>query len=257
MSESQEFVKNASLTIKSIGHNKYQIVIKELRDQINKLTINLLNKEDDICLFKNNLKDLHIQLQEKNTNIINSSKKLQTTIESYDNIKLKYDELNNSNQQNCLEYEKHYECLMNEKIQLHNIITNNSKSTNKMYSDYDEINIKFKENLTLLNNKTSSYIQLDKLYTDIILELNLCKDLNLKKDKEIGIIKLEVEKSKNETVILKTILYEKHEYLKDLTKKYKQDEGEKIPEEKVTQQEKQEKQEEIPKLKRGIKISRR
>lgn len=214
------FAKNASSTTKSIGHNKYQIEIQELKDTITELTSKIKNKNDDLELFKNNLKDLHIQIQEKNMNLLDTSNQLTITTQNLYDITNKYNEIVILNDKNTNEYKIQYDCLINEKLQLHKNISCNDENIHNLLSKYNELKIKYQDNIILLEKNSLETSNISLLYKNTINELNLYKDLNLTKQNEIDTVKSQLITLNNELGELRLLIHKKDEYLKNFTKKY-------------------------------------
>ena len=215
-----EFVKNASLTNKSFGHNKYQLKIQELEKQIEQFDEIIKIKDNDISLFKNNLKDLNYQIQEKNIKITNISVELKNKIIEISEITLKYNDLMIDNDNYIIKYNMEHTCLVHDKLELEQKIDDKNINIDEISLKYNELKFKYHDNLNLLEKRSSDIYKLNTLNTDYANQLGLYKDLNISKEKEIDIIKKELENTNNKAFTLKTLLNDKDIYLKHITKQY-------------------------------------
>lgn len=215
-----EFFKNASLTNKSFGHNKYQLNIQELERQMEELNKVIKIKDDEVTLFKNNLKDLNYQIQEKDAKIINISDELTCKIIEVDNITSKYNDSVNDNNSYVIQCNIEQTCLVHDKIELQQNINDKNINIDEISSKYNELKVKYHDNLNLLEKRSSDIYRLNTLNINYVDELNLYKDMNVSKEKEIEIIKKELDNVHDKAFVLKTLLNDKDIFLKHLTKQY-------------------------------------
>lgn len=203
-----------------VGHNKFQLEIQDLNKQINELHVIINKKNEELELFKNNLKDLQVNTYESNYKHILELDKLQTQINMLNNIEIEYNKCK-------VEYE-------NKNIAINTLYTNSLASNNNLEIlvnnlnttaienslKYSELKSKYYNNIQLLEHRSSENDKLLLLNNTLIQELNLYKDLNLTKEENIQTIKLELNNSINEITQLKNELFHKDTYLKELNKKY-------------------------------------
>jgi chromosome segregation ATPase len=215
----ESFVSNASSRSKTFGHNKFQIQLQESTNNIESLEQIIIDKDRELELFKNNMKTFDIQLQENNleiTRLKQDNKKYKEHIEilTFDLNKISSDKhLDETNLTNK------FNLLYNENIDLLSTISQLHKTNNETVDKYNDLKLKYQTTLDLLEKKSQESNLLTVTYNDTINELNLLQELNLKQEKEIDTIKQELFKSKNETSIIKTQLFDKDISLGELHKK--------------------------------------
>lgn len=217
--DNNSFVSNASSRSKSFGHNKFQVQLQEANSKIESLEQTIKDKDDELQLFKDNMRTFHIQLQDKNIEL-NQLKadviKYQNNIDTltYDLNKLSSDKTSDTTNLN-----ERCTILHDENIHLFNTINQLHKHQGEINDKYNDLKMKYQTTLDLLEKKSQEFIVLSSKYDNICNELNLLKELNSKQEKDIDTVKQELFQSKNETSVLKTQLFEKDISLGELHKK--------------------------------------
>lgn len=203
-----------------LGNNKYQLEIIDLKNDILNMNtkLNVINSEN--ILFKNNITNLQVDISIKN-NIINElTDKIAILSDNYiQNV----DEISNLKSSTQILY---HNCI--EKVQ--DIIIKNDILQDELYNiesinkfniiKYNEIKLKYQkvttsyEDATVLNS-----ININN-QNDIIRELNMYKELNLKKTNENSVLTQQLVVHIDKINILNRNIFEKDDYLKNLQKKY-------------------------------------
>lgn len=219
MEDNTSFVSNASSRSKSFGHNKFQIQLQEANDRIESLEQLVKDKDNELQLFKDNMRTFHLQLQDKNleiTQLKSDLSKYKDNIETltFDLNKLSVDKTSDTSNLN-----EKCSLLHDENVHLLSTIDQLHKYKNETTDKYNDLKSKYQITLDLLEKKSQEFTSLTSKYEDTYNELNLLKELNLKQEKEIDIVKQELFQSKNETSVLKTQLFEKDISLGELHKK--------------------------------------
>ena len=203
-----------------IGHNKYQIEIHSLKDEIKQLNDIINNQQAELSLFKNNFYSINNNLQAKNILLEDSNTKISNlTIE---NSQL-YDKIENINKMNLflihnLENDKNN--LINEKetyLKHSNDIHHNHS---ELQSKYTNLKTKYQDLYILLEQKNTNFNKLETAYSLLNKELILKNELynNLLNEKKN--ITNELYSSHNEVTHLKNIIFDKDNCIKDLNKRF-------------------------------------
>jgi chromosome segregation ATPase len=215
-----DFVKNASVKSKQIGHNKFQLQLIEANGTIDDLNVKLEEKNKELELFKNNLRAFHLQIQEKNTEIAQLKEKLNSTSNLLDVVTTQMNTISISSDQDQTKHQEDYLLLLSERNTLQNNILQLNKNNSESMDKYNELKVKYQTTLELLENKSKDITDLNTLQYNTLNELNLYKDLNSKKQSEIDTVKQELYSLNNENSVLKTRIFDLEDYSKDLTRQY-------------------------------------
>jgi chromosome segregation ATPase len=213
------FVSNASSRSKSFGHNKFQVQIQEANSTIESLENIIKDKTEELELLKNNIKTFHLQLQDKNLEINQLKQDNKTYTKDIETLTFDLNKLNTASCNNESNFKKDYDILHDEKLHLLNTITQLNKIQNDNNNKYNDLKTKYQVTLELLENKSQDYNVLNSTCDNLLNELNLSKEINLKQEKEIDTIKQELFRTNNESSVLKTQLFEKDIALGQLHKK--------------------------------------
>jgi chromosome segregation ATPase len=216
---SETFVSNASTRTKSFGHNKFQIQLQDANSKIEELETILHDKNTELELLKNNMRDFHLQLQTKNTDISQLKEELNSYKNNLQTLTFDFNKLQINKDNNEVNLEEKHKTLNDENLHLANTIILLNKTQNDMTEKYNDLKSKYQTTLDLLEKKSNSHSILLSTHNDNLNELNLLKELNLKQEKEIETIKQQLFLSKNETSILTSKLFEKDISLGQLHKK--------------------------------------
>lgn len=214
----EEIIKNATTSI--YGHNKYQLEILELKQKIEDMNSIIKIKDDELILFKNNMMDFQLELQNKNQTISEISDKLNNTIDNLNNTKTQLRDSISDSSDNIIIHDNQILLLTTENKELHKNIINANITNNDLLLKYNDLKLTYQNTLNILEKKTCEKTDIDSLYLNILQELNLYKELNLTLQENINIIKIELVNSTNNINHLQSLIYEKDMYLKDLNKKY-------------------------------------
>ena len=215
-----DFVKNASIKSKVIGHNKFQLQLIEANGTIDDLNVKLEEKNKELELFKNNLRAFHLQIQEKNTEIAQLKEKLNSTSNSLDVVTRQMNTITLSSDQSQTKHQEDYLLLLSERSNLQNNILQLNKNNSENTDKYNELKVKYQTILELLEDKSKDITELNTLQYNTLNELNLYKDLNSKKQLEIDMVKQELYSLNNENSVMKTRIFDLEDYSKDLTRQY-------------------------------------
>jgi chromosome segregation ATPase len=213
------FISNASSRCKTFGHNKFQIQLQEANSNIESLQQIIKDKDNEVELFKNNIKSFQIQFQEKNIDALHLKQELENYKNNLEIVTFDLNKLNLDKNVDETSLTNKYNNLHDEKIHLLYTISQVYKTNNETIEKYNELKSKYQTTLDLLEKKSNEYSKITSDFTDSVNELNLFKELNLKQEKDIDIVKQELFQSKNETSVLKSQLFEKDILLGDLHKK--------------------------------------
>ena len=170
-------------------HNKFQL---QIEDQ-NKLITNLKNqnsdKDGELELFKNNIRTIQLQLQEKTQIINNLSESLlkeRNTI-----VKLQNDILENKNKFNLEKenFENVNTILCNNNNQLIKDKEEMSANLENITNKYDNLNEVYKNTLNNFNEKTNNYHKLELSLKQSNDQANLHKENMILMQNEINTLK--------------------------------------------------------------------
>ena len=212
----ENFIKSASAKEKVIGHNKYQLQIKDLQLNMERLENELNIKNNEINLFKENLKNLQLQNQE--LNIKNSELK----------VKLEYEYESKSKQEdsykvkNTINLQDSTYNLTPTLLEENNLLQKNISELQYNYDilsqKYSDLKQKYQSSLNTIDDKIFNINTLNTLIKSTDNKLKLHEELCTTKDKEINTLKQAILKLNNETLKLKTIIFEKDSHLKQLVR---------------------------------------
>lgn len=211
----EEFLKNASSRARNIGNNKYQEDIKNLNDKIYEMSQSINSKDEQLNLFKRNFTDMHVQFQEKNINITETTNKLTKYESEIKELNDKILNLNNINLMMVSDLEKNIKKINDEKEECINNLNIISNDKNDLQFKYDDIKVKYKETLSELNLKTNMLEDLNTTHTVYSRDFNLLSELSNTKTIELDCMKQELSLANNLINSLKIILIEKDDLFKE------------------------------------------
>lgn len=216
LNNQDNFIENFITKEKVFSHNKYQLQIKDLELNIQRIQQELLSKNDEIDLFKNNLTSLQLKNQELNNLNLQLSN-------NYENHDIKLSEINDLNQilvennfNSSSNINTTIEQLSNENNTFLITISQLQSDTNILSQKYDDLKQKYQSTLNIVEDKISYINLLNISNKNINNKINLYEELILTKDKEIDILKKSVLKTDNDNSELKTIIFEKDSHLRQL-----------------------------------------
>lgn len=214
------FVENASRSNKSFSHNKYQLQIIDLTQQIHNLDSLITAKNVDLELFKHNIQDLQLDIQDKNATLLvltesldKATTALQCKTVEAQLLQVSYDEILKTSKANLKSF-------TDEKTKLHNDISNMQLLSEAARTKYDELKAKYQIANASSELKSSDHATLQVLHKNTLQELNLEKDLTFIFKTKLDTITTELYSSQNESANLRKILHEKDAYLRDLNRRY-------------------------------------
>lgn len=219
MEDNLSFVSNASNRPKTYGHNKYQIQLQEANSKIEELNKIIEEKNEELELFKNNLRSFHLQLQEKTATIEKLSEELNTSQTSLETVTFDFNKLKTEKENTDTSSAENQEKLYNENMELKSTIQGLHKTNNDTVDKYNDLKVKYQTTLDLLEKKGNEYITLEDTNRNLVNELNLKSELNTSQMQEIDTLKQEIIQTRNELSVLKTQLFEKDIALGELNKK--------------------------------------
>jgi len=165
---------------KKIGHNKLQIHIESLNNEILKLNNIIDIQKEELSLFKNNFYEINKNLQYKHNLLDESTKELLDLKNKNSLLIEKINTINNKNLQLINILETKYTNILNEK----NMYLKNLNESTKNYSDlqvkYDNLKISYNNLYIILEQKDKENMCLQKSINTLQKEFNLKNKLNEK-----------------------------------------------------------------------------
>lgn len=211
----ENFIKSASAKEKVIGHNKYQLQIKDLQLNMERLENELNIKNNEIDLFKENLTSLQLQNQELNIKNSELKLKLESEIESKSNSymvkntpEMKIEEPSYNSTSTLLEENSQFQTIISELQYNYDILS-------QKYSDLKQ---KYQSSLNTIEDNIFNINTLNSLIKTTDNKLKLHEELCKTKDNEINTLKQAILKLNNDTSELKTIIFEKDSHLKQIVR---------------------------------------
>jgi hypothetical protein len=206
----ENFIKNASAKEKLIGHNKYQLQIKDLQLNIERLENELNIKNNEIDLFKENLTSLQLQNKELNINILKlesdeSNKEVKNTMKI---------------EQSILPQDNSNSTLLEENIsaKFQTIISELQYNYDILSQKYTDLKQKYQFSLNTIEDNIFNINTLNTLIKTTDNKLKLYEELCITKDNEINTLKQAILKLNNDISELKTIIFEKDSHLKQIVR---------------------------------------
>lgn len=203
-----------------LGNNKYQLEIIDLKNDILNMNtkFNVINSEN--ILFKNNITNLQVDISIKN-NIINELTNKMSVLSN--NCTENVNKILNLQSSSQILY---HNCI--EKVQ--DIITKNDILQDELYNTesinkaniikYNEIKLKYQKITTRYEDaNVLNSININN-QNDTIRELNMYKELNLKKTNENSVLTQQLLVHMDKINKLNLSIFEKDDYLKNLQRKY-------------------------------------
>lgn len=213
----ENFIKSASSKEKVIGHNKYQLQIKDLQLNMERLENELNIKNNEINLIKENLSSLQLQNQElniKNSELSNNVLKLEFESESTQ-VKIEQTTLHSSA---LVQQEDDNSTLLEENSQFQIIISELQYNYDILSQKYSDLKQKYQSSLNTIEDNIFNINNLNTLIKTTDNKLKLHEELCTTKDNEIKTLKQAILKLNNDTSELKTIIFEKDSHLKQIVR---------------------------------------
>lgn len=214
------FVKNATLTSKSIGHNKYQVEIKNLTENIKELTNFLTQKNFEIVNFKTTIEELQTNMQDIILNFTQTKEALEEKDKELQTLIAELKTLKETHLKEITTHQEKHESSLFENKTLVDKHEKLAEQVNTTIDKYNELKSKYQSSLQLLEERTTENSNKTTENTKIKEELYLQNDLNNSLKTQVETVINELGVSKNETAILRTLIHEKDTYLGQLQKKY-------------------------------------
>jgi chromosome segregation ATPase len=214
-----EFVSNASMKPKNIGHNKFQIKIVEANSQIEELSKNLEDKNNEIEQLKSIIDTSRLHLNEKESIIQILTNKLDMTSSELNNLT---DDLHNfklDTHDNINTYECDKNQLINEIDALKLNVSELNATNEELSLKYQDLKKKYQITLDLLETKAQHNDDLTNNIYNLTNELNIYKDNCSKQLSDITSLKQELLEIYDINTTLKFQISEKDDYLGQLHKK--------------------------------------
>jgi len=214
-----EFVSNASMKPKNIGHNKFQIKILEANSQIEELSKNLEHKNNEIEQLKSIIDTSRLHLNEKESIIQILTNKLDMTSSELNNLT---DDLHNfklDTHDNINTYECDKNQLINEIDALKLNISDLHATNDELMLKYQNLKKQYQITLDLLENKVQHNNELIHNIYNLTNELNIYKDNCSKQLSDITSLKQELLEIYDINTALKLQISEKDDYVGQLHKK--------------------------------------
>jgi chromosome segregation ATPase len=218
--EDIDFVQVASSKSKNIGHNKFQAQLQEANEQIDNLQSIIDEKNAELELFKNNMREFQLQMQKKNIDIAMLHGQVSDLTNRFSKLNIEFESYKQDSNQVTQDTDNDKLQLINLNKGLNEQVTSLTTDLENTSSKYEELKNKYQLTLTLLDSKTNEYKAVSLDYDNVTNELNLYKELNSKQLSTIDMLKEELQASQNESSILRTRIFEKDTYLGELNKKY-------------------------------------
>lgn len=209
--ETREFLEEVNTTQKKLGHNKLQLEIDGLRNEITRLKKIDVEKEMKLTLFKKNISTLQTQSQERLDEISRLKIAIQNnpqTLEVNDLTK-QIDELkilNNNLKNNLQEKERLYntQVSINKELEVikdkaRNDILNLNTQLESLKKHMDDIT-KNKDDLQIEVNKLKSQVELkSNVSENVVLELQELKDELIKYKSANQLLEDELKKNEEQS----------------------------------------------------------
>ena len=206
LDDSISFIRKESIKPKVIGHNKFQIQLKELNTKLKTTQQDFdisqqLNKNlQDEILFLKKQQNLHQDIHSTLHNDFISVNK------EFDNLKQKYIDLDKSTKITIADFDNVNKKFFIENLELTNTISQISLEKDSINSKYNEIKIQYKTLLSNFNIKSNENTNLTNLLNETSTMCSLYKDTNLKLQTDLDSINLEINKIQNHNYTIQSQL---------------------------------------------------
>ena len=179
----------------------------------------MIEKEDDIINLNNSIKSYKSQVDEKNKEIEELTKRINQYENNIRILKNDLIDLTSIKDKSESELKDKYDLLEQNKVILLNQMNNLNEQYIQINTNYSDIKVKYQTTIELLENKTKEYNLLSSSYDDINNQLNLIKEINNRHLKNSDMTQKELMEYVNENSSLKAELLEKNILLGELNKK--------------------------------------
>lgn len=217
--EDIDFVQTASAKSKSIGHNKFQVQLQEANVTIENLQSILDEKNSELELFKNNMREFQSQIQTKNTDISILNNQLSDLTNRFNKLNTEFETYKHNSQQFTSDIDNDNLQITDLNKSLHEKVLSLNSELDNTSLKYEELKNKYQLTLILLDKKTNECKDTYLSYENVNNELNLYKELNTKQQTTIDMLTNELQAAQNESAVLRTRIFEKDAYLGELNKK--------------------------------------
>jgi chromosome segregation ATPase len=221
-----DFVKNASKKPKSVGHNKYQVIIENLNNELNTKTMNIKALEEEIQLYKNNITTVQMQLQEKLLQNNDLTTNLREALSLIEDFKSRLIELDTSTSMTIRTTQEENDILKLTNKDLIDLISTTTNKHEIEMKQYLELVDNHKTAMCVIEKKTKDHETLNKNFQEVSKEHCLYKSETEKLQDELKTLRHQVQNYRNENSILRTQIFEKDYLLKKVNNKKEETECE-------------------------------
>lgn len=214
-----EILKKDNLRTKKFGHNKYQEEIMTLKNKLSEVQEQLQQKNDEVDMFKTNVTTIQLESQEKGIIIVKLNAEL-------NNIKSTLKELKDNRQseivdtmKNKSDGEENLAKVLLENKDLAEHLSTLSLESEEVKVKYSELKQTYHSTLAKLVLKTEECHLLQQKLEKSREECGLYISTNESLQKDVDVLKQEMESDKNFISTLKGEIFEKNTVLRDLNLK--------------------------------------